>query len=426
MSLCQIVETPILNCINYPTLIATNAFRMKKLAGNRRLMEFGLRRAQGPDGGMPASRYSYIARFDATSNVLAGFEYGIPIAGTVAHSFITSYYSFSQLESALIKKKESNEQVDLNVYAQQVLKDFSWKTNKSELAAFIAQAQTYPNNFNALVDTYSSLESGVPNFLAVAYGLHQAGYKAVGIRLDSGDLIQLSKSTRNMFIQFGDKYQIDYAAKYGITVSNDINEENLKEFNEAGAEIDSYGIGTHLVTCQKQPAIGGVYKLVEINSKARVKLSNEAGKSTLPSKKDLFRLYDEKGKEIGDLLTAEGETVNESKDLPVYQVFPQTKDIRVSFHKAVPLYQPAWTDSKAVVEDIVTVRNRVLGNMENFNPKFLSVSEKQSYPIYISKSVKEILDKLVKKEGAVSSSNKNSSCFEILFTFFLFLILDYV
>lgn len=372
---------------------------MKMLAGDRKLMEFGLRRAQGPNGAMTASKYAYIGGFDSTSNVLAGFEYGIPIAGTVAHSFITSHYSWDQLKTTTILSKDGTNTIDLKEQAEKVISDFNFKTNQTELMAFIAQAQTYFNNFNALVDTYSTLDSGVPNFLAVAYGLHLAGYKAVGIRLDSGDLVQLSKMTRNLYRKFAERYNLDYAANFSITASNDINEENLIEFNKKKSEITTFGIGTHLVTCQKQPALGGVYKLVEINSKPRVKLSNEAIKSTLPGRKDLFRLYDESGKEIGDLLTIQDEVVNPSDHFEVFKVFPSNEQLQIKFHQALSLYQVVWDNSFAAVDDIQTVRTRVLSNLKNFNQDIVRIPHESQYPIYISSSLHSVLLKLVQEES---------------------------
>ncbi len=138
--------------------------------------------------------------------------------------------------------------------------------------------RAFPNGYLALVDTYDTLKSGVPNFLAVALALHRLGYRAVGVRLDSGDLAYLSKQTRKMFRSAGKRVGLDYFGQFSITASNDINEDTLVSLNQQGHEIDVFGIGTNLVTCQAQPALGCVYKLVEIHGMPRIKLSQEVSK----------------------------------------------------------------------------------------------------------------------------------------------------
>ena len=392
---CQLIETPLLNGINFPTLMTTNAMRFRIRAGkNAKLMEFGLRRAQGPDGALNASRYSYVGGFDSTSNVLAGMLFGIPVAGTVAHSYVSSFTSVSQLKTTKIAHKETGEMVDLWEHAQKVLTDMDWKTNQSELAAFVSQAISYPTNFLALVDTYGSLKSGVPNFLAVSYGLHQAGYRGLGVRLDSGDLSVLSKQVRQLFVQFAEHYKIDYAAKFNITASDNINEDELMRLEKEGHEIDSYGIGTHLVTCQKQPALGGVYKLVEILGKPRVKVSNNVDKSTLPAKKDIYRLYDETGMEIADLLTIAGETV-EAGEISGFQVYPDSKPITIKAAEAKPVLMVVWENGKCHVDGVHEVRERVMNAMHTFNPHVMAVKDEKPYCVMISQKLHKLLTDLI-------------------------------
>ena len=394
---CQLAETPLLNAINFPTLMTTNAMRFKLRAGNAKVMEFGLRRAQGPDGAISASRYSYIGGFDSTSNVLAGKRYGIPVAGTVAHSFVSSFTSLSQLESTKIAHKQTGEMVDLLEFARQVLKEMSFDTAESELAAFLAQAMAYPNTFMGLVDTYNTLKSGVPNFLAVAYGLDRAGYRAIGVRLDSGDLAVLSKQVRVMFVEFGKKYGIEYAAKFNITASDNINEGELERLEREGHEIDAFGIGTHLVTCQRQPALGGVYKLVEIMGKARVKVSNCIDKVTLPGKKEIWRLYDDNGKEIGDLLTMADEEVAPG-EISGFEVYPGSKPITVKAAEARRMLVSAWEDGVGHVEGVQQVRERVLRARETFNQDVMSVKNEKLYCVMVSNRLHELLESLM---GAV-------------------------
>ncbi|KAH0790936.1 nicotinate phosphoribosyltransferase family protein [Histomonas meleagridis] len=388
---CQLIETPLLNCVNFATLMATNALRFKLHTHNQTLMEFGLRRAQGTDGAMSASKYSYLGLFDSTSNVLAGHLYGIPVSGTVAHSFVTSFSSIKDLKTTCIKHATTGELVDLYQYAQEAIKACNFHTNQSELASFISQAIMYPTNFLALVDTYNTLDSGVPNFLAVSYGLHKAGYKGKGIRLDSGDNVVLSKSTRQMFRDFSAKFDIPYAADFLITASNDINEKELLRLEELGNEINSFGIGTHLVTCQAQPALGGVYKLVEIDGIPRVKLSNSIEKSTLPCKKDLYRCYDENGKEVADLLTLSGE---EPKAGDAFKVYPKTEECTLKCATFKPLYKVAW-DGEAHVDTLQEARQRVLEQYNNFNKEVLTVKEAKEYPVLITPKYYKVMTDLI-------------------------------
>jgi len=193
LAICQLLETTLLNMVNYATLVATNAARFRKTVGpDINLFEFGLRRAQGPDGALSASKYTYMGGFDGTSNVLAGMKFGIPVKGTHAHAFVTSFTSLNEIQVTTIRQADGSEaEFFQNVMAYRKRLEFS-HTNSGELAAFIAYAQAFPDGFLALVDTYDTLSSGVPNFLCVAAALKDAGWSALGVRLDSGDLAYLS------------------------------------------------------------------------------------------------------------------------------------------------------------------------------------------------------------------------------------------
>lgn len=202
LAIAQLLETTLLNLVNFPSLITTNASRMRLAAGSdKMLLEFGLRRAQGPDGGISASKYAYVGGFDGTSHVLAGKLFGISVKGTHAHSFVMSYTGLKDLKSTKIASSTDSlvevEFLEL-VLSKRSLLGFT-STNESELAAFVAYAQSFPNGLVALVDTYDTLTSGVPNFLCVGWALYELGYHPRGIRLDSGDLAYLSKEVRNMF-----------------------------------------------------------------------------------------------------------------------------------------------------------------------------------------------------------------------------------
>jgi nicotinate phosphoribosyltransferase len=284
---------------------------MKWCAGEKvRCVEFGLRRAQGPNGAMTASKYSFLGGFDGTSNVEAGFKYGIPIVGTHAHSFVMSYNSEEDLgESRYLNGVDILEKA----LAYRTKLGFT-STEINELYAFVAYACSFPRNLIALVDSYSTMASGVPNFLVVYLALYDLGYtgreevrSAYGVRLDSGDLAKLSIESKALFARVGE--QLGYDLSHLLVVaSNDINEKSIIELKRDGHRVDMFGIGTNLVTCQAQPALGMVYKLVEIKGTATVKLSEEPTKTTLPGEKQIIRVYTSEE-------SAEGSTLKPAFDL---------------------------------------------------------------------------------------------------------------
>ncbi|MCF0073289.1 nicotinate phosphoribosyltransferase [Dyadobacter sp. CY261] len=251
---CQLLETPLLNLINFQSLVATKAARMRLVAKGDALLEFGLRRAQGPDGGVTASRAAYIGGFDATSNVLAGKLYGIPVKGTHAHSWVMSF--------------------------------------DSELEAFETYAKYMPNNVTLLVDTYDSL-NGVRHAVEVGKHLRATGYDLGGIRLDSGDLAYLSIEARKILDEAGFE-------KTSIVASNDLDEYIMDSLKVQGAKINVWGIGTKLVTAFDQPALGGVFKLAAIRTDSgewdyKLKLSEQAIKVSTPGIQQVRRFRDSSG-----------------------------------------------------------------------------------------------------------------------------------
>lgn len=273
LAICQLLETTLLNLCNFASLVATNAARMRQAVGPLgTMLEFGLRRAQGPDGAMSASRYSYMGGADGTSNVAAGKAYGIPIRGTHAHSMVCAYTGLGDLPSPMLG---GHNLVEL---ALKYRKDMGVSiASQGELAAFISFAQAFPDNFLALVDTYDTINSGVPNFCCVALALLECGHTPRGIRLDSGDLAYLSNEARRLLRECDAKYGTHLAA-CNIVASNDLNEAVILSLQDQGHEIDTFAIGTNLVTCQAQPALGMVFKLVEINEEPRIKLSQDSAK----------------------------------------------------------------------------------------------------------------------------------------------------
>ncbi|KAK8717479.1 hypothetical protein V6N13_044747 [Hibiscus sabdariffa] len=318
VAVVQLLETPVLNLVNFASLVATNAARHRLVAGkSKMLLEFGLRRAQGPDGAIGASKYCYIGGFDATSNVAAGRLFGIPLRGTHSHAFVSSFMGPDEiLERSLCSSDGSSTCEDFVTLVQswlskiqslKSLRSTFGETNQSELAAFISYALAFPNNFLALVDTYDVMRSGIPNFCAVALALGDLGYKAVGIRLDSGDLAYLSSEARKIFHTIEREFELPDFGKTGITASNDLNEETLDGLKKQGHEVDCFGIGTYLVTCYAQAALGCVFKLVEINNQPRIKLSEDVSKVSIPCKKRCYRLYGKEGYSLVDIMTGENE-----------------------------------------------------------------------------------------------------------------------
>jgi len=310
LGITQLLETTLLNLVNYASLVCTNAARMRIAAGaDKTLMEFGLRRAQGPDGGFSASKYSFIGGFDGTSNVLAAKLCGIACKGTHAHSYVMSYTGLADLHKTTIAERgHATKEVEFVQLCLDKRALLGYNTNEGEFAAFISYAQAYPDGLLALVDTYDTLGSGVPNFLAVSLALHDLGYDCLGIRLDSGDLAYLSKAARKMFAAVDAKLNLgEYFVKKNIVASNDLNEDVLYSLNSQHHEIDTFGIGTNLVTCLKQPALGCVYKLVEMNGIPRIKISQDIEKIVIPGRKVCYRLFGGDGRPVVDLMIQDSE-----------------------------------------------------------------------------------------------------------------------
>ena len=273
-----LIETALLNSGNHQTLIATKASRVGHAAGNGEVLEFGLRRAQGPDAGIYGARAAVIGGCTSTSNVLAAQLFGVPARGTHAHSWVMSF--------------------------------------SDEISPFRAYARHFPDNCLLLVDTYDTLNSGVPNAITVFEELAQNGHRPLGIRLDSGDLAYLSKRARTMLNDAG---FVD--AK--IYASNDLDEVLIRDLKAQGACIDVWGVGTRLSTGGSTPALGGVYKLsaedVDGELAPRMKVSNTPEKTTNPGYKKVLRFYDrESNKAIADLIALEGETFDEGQPLRIY------------------------------------------------------------------------------------------------------------
>lgn len=341
LGVCQLLETTLLNLINFPSLVATNAARHRIAVGpKKKLLEFGLRRAQGADGAMSATRYSMVGGFDATSNTQAGCMWGIDVRGTHAHSFVTSF-----VDLKCIGERKNDPLVKNAIEKRRRLQRFfnCGQSNEGELAAFLAYALAYPQSFLALVDSYDTLKSGMINFLAVAIALHEQGNRAVGVRLDSGDLAWLSVEVRKMFRRAAEEFGVSYLKDLQILASNDINEEVLYALKAQGHEIDQFVIGTNLVTCQKQPALGCVFKLVSIQGQPRIKCSQEIEKMTLPGKKEAYRLYDSQNRPVVDLMSCEGEPAPQPSQLILCRhPFVYSKRVHVNPQSVERLLHKVW------------------------------------------------------------------------------------
>ncbi len=258
---CQLIEPALLNAVNFETLVATKAARVCNSTDGK-VAEFGLRRAQGPDGGLHASRAAYIGGCASTSNVLAGKVFGIPVSGTHAHSWVQTF--------------------------------------DSELEAFRAFSEVMPKNSIFLVDTYDIAE-GVRNAITVAKEMEERGERLLGIRIDSGDLAKGSRMARRMLDEAG----LDYV---GITATNDLDEFTIASLEDQDAHIDSWGVGTKLAVAYDQPALGGVYKMSALRRDPngpwdpKIKLSAQLVKRTLPGVVDVVRFHNRSGMYMGDLV----------------------------------------------------------------------------------------------------------------------------
>ncbi|XP_050350555.1 nicotinate phosphoribosyltransferase isoform X2 [Nymphalis io] len=368
--IAQLLETTLLTLVNFASLMATNAARYRMVAGKHvSLLEFGLRRAQGPDGGLSASKYAYVGGFDGTSNVLAGKMFDIPVKGTHAHSFVTSFSTLDDIHSGMLRHADKETQCDFlkmvlecRKRVSEILDVSPEEASDGELAALVSYAQAFPAGFLALVDTYDVKRSGLLNFCAVAIALNKCGYKAVGIRIDSGDLAYLSVLARETFNQVAKELDLPWFAKLTIVASNDINEETILSLHEQGHAIDCFGIGTHLVTCQRQPALGCVYKLVEINGQPRIKLSQDVGKVTIPGNKEAYRLFGADGHALIDLLQRSTEPAPEvGQKVLCRHPFQESKRAYVIPSKVEHLYKVYWNAGKICTfpKPLVEVRERV-------------------------------------------------------------------
>ena len=344
----QIVESMLLNVLNFQTLIATKANRMRRTAGNGKLIDFGMRRAHSV-AAHHASRAAVIGGFDATSNVKSAMEFDIEPSGTMAHSFVQSF--------------------------------------DKEIDAFRAFAKARPDDCVLLVDTYDTLKSGVPNAIRVGKEMAERGEKLKGIRLDSGDLAYLSKEARKMLDDAG-------LTDTKIAASNQLDEFVIKSLNDQGAKIDVFGVGTSLVTGQPDAALDGVYKLAFANGKPRIKLSENTEKITLPHKKQVYRVSNDQGVLIGaDVIALEDET---GIDKMIHPLYPD-KEISFKNCQLETLLKPVMKDGKRVekkksVQEIAEYSKERISALPDEYKRF---DNPHIYKIGLSEKLKAERDKLI-------------------------------
>ncbi len=353
--LCQLLETPLLNAVNFQSLIATKAARICMAAGGDPVLEFGLRRAHGADGGISASRAAYIGGCAATSNVLAGKLYDIPVRGTHAHSWVMAF--------------------------------------DTEIEAFREYALAMPNNCVFLVDTYDTLQ-GVKHAIEMGKWLRENGHKMVGIRLDSGDLAYLSIKARAMLDEAGFRDAI-------IIASNDLDENIINSLKDQGAAISVWGVGTKLATAYDQPALGGVYKLTALRNPGeswqyKIKLSEQTMKISNPGLQQVRRFRN--GSEfIGDAIFNEAEAIPDGDWLIV-----DPKDI--TRRKRIPaetayedMLIPIFRNGELVcdIPDIHSVRQRVDQELAGFHTGIKRFVNPHEYPVGLEKTLYDLKTRIV-------------------------------
>ncbi len=308
----QLIETYLLLCINHQSLIATKANRIVRAADGRTVLEFGSRRAQGPDAAMLGARAAYIGGCHGTACTIADQLFGVKAGGTMAHAWVQMF--------------------------------------DTELEAFTTYCKMYPNNATLLVDTYNTLKSGVPNAIrAFNEVLKPLGITKCGIRLDSGDMAYLTQKARKMLDEAG-------WTDCQISVSNSLDEYIIRDVLQQGAQIDLFGVGERLITAKSEPVFGGVYKLVAVEQAdgsvtPKIKISENVGKITTPHYKRLYRFYgNDTGKAIADYMTVYDETVDDTQDLEIFDPDATWKRRVVYNFTAKELQVPVFLGGKLVYE----------------------------------------------------------------------------
>ena len=368
----QLIETLLLVTINHQSLIATKAHRIVREAKGRPVMEFGARRAQGYDSATYGARAAYIGGVAGSATVSAGLMFGIPVLGTMAHSFVQSF--------------------------------------DSEFEAFKAYALTYPDDCVLLVDTYDTLKSGVPNAIRVAEEvLAPMGKKLKGIRLDSGDIAYLSKRARMMLDVAGLKDTT-------ITASNALDEYLIRSLLDQGAQIDAFGVGENLIVSQSSPVFGGVYKLVALEKDnqiiPKIKISENTEKITNPGYKRVYRLFEnETGKAIADVIAFHDEVIDNNKDLTIYHQSNiwKFKTITANTYTVEELQVPIFIDGKCVYPEYTVDEIREYAKKERHRlwDEIFRLEYPHDYYVDLTKSLLDYKLKMLEEHNRKIQEGKN-------------------
>jgi nicotinate phosphoribosyltransferase len=359
----QLIETALLNFVNYQTLIATKAARIKQVAPSDVLLEFGSRRAQEADAAIWGARATFIGGFHATSNVRAGMMFGIPVKGTHSHAWV--------------------------------------QIHDSEEEAFRKYAEALPDQVTLLVDTYDTLKSGVPNAIRIAHELASKGKRMNAIRLDSGDLAYLSKQARKMLDDAG-------LSDVKIVASNDLDENIIFNLKAQGARIDIWGVGTKLITASDQPALGGVYKLVARENNGVyepvIKISSNPEKVTTPGLKMVYRLVSrETGKAKADILVLPHETeIKSGAPIRLFDPVHSYLEEEVTNYEAIPLLHPIFREGKLIyaLPTLEDIRHYHEQQLTLFWSEYLRKLNPEQYRVHLSSELWELRRSLMRKYQA--------------------------
>ena len=357
----QLIETALLTIINFQSLIATKASRVCFAAKGDPVFEFGLRRAQGPDAGTYGARAAIIGGCTATANVLAGKMFNIPVVGTHAHSWVQKF--------------------------------------DNELDAFEAYAKIYPNNCLFLVDTYDVLKSGMPNAIKVFKELKAKGHEPLGIRLDSGDLDYLSKECKNMLTEAGFE-------DVRITASNDLDEYCISNLKSSGSPINSWGVGTKLITSSDSPSLGGVYKLVasykDGKYEPKIKISEDPEKITNPGYKKVVRIYNTQGHAEADLIMLEDESIDTTKPLTIFHPVYKWKTKTFTNYTIKELLKPLYINGECKYEkkSVIEIQEYTRNELNTLWREYKRLLYPQTYKVDLS-------EKLCTLKESMLDSNKS-------------------
>jgi len=348
----QLLESLLLNIVNFQTLVATKAARIYLASEGGSVLEFGMRRAHGVNGALAATRAAFIGGASGTSNTLAGKLYGIPVKGTMAHSWIMSF--------------------------------------DSELAAFEKYAEVYPDGCILLIDTYDTLRSGLENAIKIGRKLQEQGHDSFGVRLDSGDLEYLSKRVRERLDRAG-------LRNAKIAASNELDEGIIQQLITNHAPIDIWGVGTHLVTAKSDPALTGVYKLMakEVDGSyiPTIKVSNNPEKISDPGVKQVNRFYNGAGAPVADLITLEGEALPIGPPYRFYHPRYPYRFLDVAEYRGIePLLRPVLDGDKILIDfpNLNTIQQRTKKNLAALDDTYKRLINPHVYKVSLSEKLKDL------------------------------------